>query len=115
MSDSLEILNPNRGASSTPPTFTKPSEIFPLGPKSSKAPGGGINPVHVRALIDGIKLLRSIEGVTDEDIIDFIMQAISLKGLQLSYEDIKRLVEAVPAEETPPAEENIPQQVPPQT
>ena len=100
----LEILNPNRKAGTqadtTPVNPTPPQEG---NNAPSGAPAGQLDPAMVQALINGIQALRKI-GMSDTEIVDTIMQAISIKGLQITEDQIRQIVESVPQSGQAPTE-----------
>ena len=114
----IGILKPGMGGGSPPSPGTPPPGQPPPGqpPQGAGLPQG-VTPGQVQALRAAVQALREIPGMEDQDIIDLLMQAISVRGLEIAREDIEQMVQAVPprgqgATAPPPGE--VPPGMPPQ-
>ena len=94
----LEILNPNKKPVGTQADANTP----PASQQGGQQPGEGLDPGMIQGLVSGIQALRKI-GMDDKEIVDTLMQAITMKGLEISEDQIRQIVEAVPQGEQAPA------------
>jgi hypothetical protein len=54
-----------------------------------------LNPGIVEGLVKGVNKLREIMP-NDDQIVDFIMQAIAVRGLEIQEDQVAQIVQAVP-------------------
>jgi len=115
MSDlGIGALKPGMGSSAPPSSMPpQPGQAPPGGAPQPEGAGGlpqGITPAMVAALRTAVEALREIPNMTDQDIVDLLMQAISAKGLDIASEDIEQMVAAVPPKE---GQQGVPPGAPP--
>ena len=94
----LEVLNPNRKPTKAPVDANTP----PAPQQGGAQPGGDLDPGMIQGLVSGIQTLRKL-GMDDREIVDTLMQAITMKGLEISEDQIRQIVEAVPQSGQAPA------------
>lgn len=93
MSDILDQTFGMGGSPGGPPQPQGPPQgASPQGPPGSEM---ALNPGIVEGLVKGVNKLREIMP-NDDQIVDFIMQAIAVRGLEIQEDQVAQIVQAVP-------------------